>query len=102
MKKSEKPQEEKWQEWLNDKRYVVELLRWEDREQHSYVIGVYKTEQAAIKSACEHMDCRGGKYGCEITGYRGEEERIYWQKILFEERYQYIKKRKKAGVPKSG
>lgn len=86
-------QANKWKEYLNDKRYVVEMLRWGDREQHSYVIGIYKTEKAAIENACEHMDCRGGKYDCEITGFRGE-EKFYRHKILYEERFQYIKIKK--------
>lgn len=50
--------------------FVVELLRNDTREQHSYTIGVYDDELLALKDAWEHMECRAGKYGAEVTGYR--------------------------------
>ena len=48
--------------------FVVEMLRWNDREQHSYVIGVYDDEILALKEAWEHMNYRAGKYGACVKG----------------------------------
>ena len=50
--------------------FVVELLRYNDREAHSYVIGIYDNELAALHDAWEHMNFRAGKYGAEVTGYK--------------------------------
>ena len=47
--------------------YVVEALRWGDREQHSYVVGVYDTLEAAKNAADEHAQYRGGKYVCVVV-----------------------------------
>jgi len=49
--------------------FVVECLRWNDRENHSYLAGVYDDELLALKAAWQAIDCRGGKYGAEISGY---------------------------------
>lgn len=46
--------------------YVVEALRWGDREQHSYVVGVYDTLESAKNAADEHAQYRGGKYECVV------------------------------------
>lgn len=49
--------------------FVVEMLRNNTREEHSYVIGVYENELEALKEAWAHMRLRGGKYGAEVTGH---------------------------------
>lgn len=49
--------------------FVVEMLRYNDREKHSYVIGVWDDEILALKEAWSHMEYRAGKYGGEVTGY---------------------------------
>lgn len=54
---------------MNNIYYVVEILRNDDREQHSYVHGVYNDENLARKEALEHINDRAGKYGAEIHGY---------------------------------
>lgn len=49
--------------------YVVEALRWGDRENHSYVVGVYDNiHDAAEASVVEEM-WRGGKYTCVINDH---------------------------------
>jgi len=86
-------QEKRMQEWkksLADKIYVVEMLRDGDRERHSYVIGSFHTEKAAIKAAYEHMEMRSGKYDTLITGFRHEDHRFYQQEISYEDML-YIK-----------
>lgn len=58
--------------------FVVEMLRYNDRELHSYVIGIYDDEMLALKEAWEHMKFRAGKYGAEVSGYRlNGGERVY-------------------------
>lgn len=49
--------------------FVVEMLRYNDREKHSYVVGVWEDELEALKEAWAHMELRAGKYGAEVTGY---------------------------------
>lgn len=46
--------------------YIVEALRWNSRENHSYVVGVYDDYNRAIKSADDHANYRGGKYMCTV------------------------------------
>lgn len=45
------------------------MVRWNDREGHTYVIGVYDDEVTALTEAWEHMKYRGGKYGAEVCGW---------------------------------
>ena len=49
--------------------YVVEMLRWGDRENHSYVIGVYSTETLATLAGEAEKSWRGGKYEYAISLY---------------------------------
>lgn len=49
--------------------FVVEMIRNNDREQHSYIIGVYDDEILALKEAWEHIRFRAGKYGAEVSGF---------------------------------
>lgn len=46
--------------------FVVEMLRYGNREAHSYIIGVWRDYTEALKEAKHHMELRGGKYDCEI------------------------------------
>jgi hypothetical protein len=46
--------------------YTVHAYRWGDRERHSYTVGVYSTENSAMKAADIEEDYRGGKYTCEV------------------------------------
>ena len=46
--------------------YTVHAYRWGDRECHSYTVGVYTKEHAALKAAEEVKEHRGGKYECEV------------------------------------
>lgn len=49
--------------------FVVEALRWGDRSNHSYVVGVYTSLEIAARSAIMEEYWRGGKYSCKITKY---------------------------------
>lgn len=49
--------------------WVVEMLRWGDRELHSYVEGVYLSEEEAMKAGREHHEWRGGKYDPHIEEF---------------------------------
>jgi cytosine/adenosine deaminase-related metal-dependent hydrolase len=46
--------------------FLVEMLRYGSRENHSYNVGVYSSYKKALKIAHEAMDCRGGKYDAVI------------------------------------
>ena len=47
--------------------FVVEALRYGDRESHSYVVGVFKQLSSARKCANSQRDYRGGKYACIVN-----------------------------------
>ncbi len=47
--------------------YVVEMLRWGNRENHSYVIGVYTDHDKAKEAGEVEESWRGGKYEYVIT-----------------------------------
>ena len=42
--------------------YATEMLRWGDREMHSYVIGVYSTREAAELAGDVEVTWRAQKY----------------------------------------
>jgi hypothetical protein len=46
--------------------YTVHAYRWGDREGHSYTVGVFSVQNAALESAKKEEDYRGGKYECEV------------------------------------
>ena len=46
--------------------YIVESLRWGERENHSYIVGCWDNLDAAKKVADEHSHYRGGKYQCIV------------------------------------
>jgi hypothetical protein len=46
--------------------YTVEMLRYGEREAHSYVSGVYSSKELAICEAKLHILFRAGKYSAEI------------------------------------
>ena len=46
--------------------YIVEALRWGDRESHSYVLGLYSELDRAKSAADSHSEYRGGKYVCQV------------------------------------
>ena len=46
--------------------YVVTMYRWGNRENHSYVVGVYSSNESAIEAAKCEANSRGGKYEAEI------------------------------------
>ncbi len=58
--------------------YTVHAHRWGNRDNHSYIVGVYPDKEQAIKAAEDEEQHRGGKYSCEVTewslgiGYRDD------------------------------
>lgn len=64
--------------------YVVEMIRYGDREKHSYVIGVFDNHDLATKAGDVHTVWRGGKYVPVITRHElnsgpSDEELNYYQ-----------------------
>lgn len=49
--------------------YIVEALRNGNRENHSYVVGVYDDLRKAATAAVAEEYWRGGKYECYINTY---------------------------------
>ena len=49
--------------------YVVEALRWGDRNNHSYVVGVYNNINDAVEACVVEEMWRGGKYDCVINDH---------------------------------
>lgn len=49
--------------------FIVEMLRFGDRENHSYVLGVYSTKEGAKFAADKEEEYRGGKYFADINKY---------------------------------
>jgi hypothetical protein len=47
--------------------YVVEMLRYGDRESHSYVVGVFTSASEAEKCGLYYDYWRGGKYRASIS-----------------------------------
>jgi hypothetical protein len=50
--------------------YIVEALRFGDREEYSYVVGVYDNLHAAYRAAVAEEYWRGRKYECVVTEYK--------------------------------
>jgi hypothetical protein len=57
--------------------YIVTAYRWGDREEHSYVVGVFDNEETAIKQAKLETEFRGGKYECEVRSMELNESLKY-------------------------
>jgi hypothetical protein len=57
------------------KLYVVKMNRWGDSENHSYIEGVYDTEQQAIAMGNHERMWRAGKYEPEILTFPLNEPR---------------------------
>jgi hypothetical protein len=55
--------------------FVVEMLRWGERELHSYVAGIYSTLEEAEAAAQEAEEDRGGKYVAEIAAFTVDQGR---------------------------
>lgn len=50
--------------------YTVHAYRWGDRENHSYLVGVYSKKHAAMKAGERETEYRGGKYECEVIEWQ--------------------------------
>jgi hypothetical protein len=49
--------------------YIVTMYRWGDRDNHSYVIGVFDDHHTAMGAGFLEERWRGGKYKAEILGF---------------------------------
>jgi len=66
--------------------FVVEALRWGDREDHTYVVGVYDNLRDACEACVVEEMWRGGKYECFINDCNEMNIEIQEQKkTLFDE-----------------
>lgn len=61
--------------------FVVEMLRWGERELHSYVEGVFDTEEQALMAASDAEEDRGGKYVAEVTAFVLDQRRKQIRRI---------------------
>ena len=52
--------------------YTVHAYRFGDREQHSYIVGVYTDKTEAMADAYCHEDWRSDKYVCEVREFDTE------------------------------
>ena len=64
--------------------YITTMYRWADRENHSYVLGVYDSEELARKNAEEEEVDRGGKYSAEIILYAVNDGSAKTRKLIKE------------------
>lgn len=46
--------------------YIVTAYRWGDYESHSYVVGIFDSEEKSLAAAHIEEEYRGGKYECEV------------------------------------
>ena len=64
--------------------WVVEALRFGDRENHSYVVGVFSNKPIAHYAAEIEEAWRGGKYQCEVSSFeildKPDKEKLDWFK----------------------
>ena len=49
--------------------FVVEMLRWGDRESHSYIIGIFSTKDLAESAAKAEQIWRDNKYEYTISEF---------------------------------
>ena len=56
--------------------YVVEALKYGDREKNSYIVGIYTNEQDAKYNGDIEVEWRNGEYLCEIRPLWLDKERI--------------------------
>ena len=69
-----------------NKLFVVEALRWGDREDHTYVVGVFDNLQDACEACVVEEMWRDGKYECFINDCNEMNIEIQEQKkTLFDE-----------------
>jgi len=76
-----------------NKVYVVTMYRWGDRENHSYVLGVYSTEKKAkIAGEAERVERGGNKYYPECLEFDLNSSNGQVRVVVSLEYYPYFKK----------
>jgi hypothetical protein len=67
--------------------YIIEALRYGNREGHSYIFGVYPSYKKAVQAALEHNVDRAGKYTTEIHrfdfkhSHNDKEWQVFWPEL---------------------
>ena len=46
--------------------FVVQAYRYGNKENHSYIVGIFDSVERAVKASEAETDYRGGKYDCEV------------------------------------
>jgi len=71
--------------------YIVEALRWGDRENHSYILGLYSDLDRAKSAADAHSEYRGGKYMCQVfqCGMDSEVDSDWSNSIMYQTKETY-------------
>lgn len=64
------------------KLYILEMLRYGDREKHSYVVGAFDNLDQALKEGVAHEIHRGGKYEFAITTVNLNEYTTYGDEMV--------------------
>ena len=60
--------------------YVVEALRYGDREKHSYIVGVFNGLRSAVEESITHEHRRSGKYRCVINEFEVDQYNFeHWE-----------------------
>jgi len=65
--------------------YVLEALKYGDREKDSYVVGVYTTEKEARYNGDIEVEWRSGKYLCEIKKVWIDKKPLLEKVLTYEE-----------------
>lgn len=65
-----------------DNLYVVEMLRWGDREKHSYVVGVFDNLKQALDEGVANEIYRGGKYEFSVTSFKRNVHTTYSAELV--------------------
>lgn len=78
---------------MRTKVYVVTMYRWGDRENHSYVLGVYTTKGEAVRAGEREREYRGGnKYYPECLEFDLNSSNGQVRVVVSLEYYPYFKK----------
>jgi len=63
--------------------YVVTMYRYANKEEHSYVLGVYDNPNEAIKHGKVEESWRGNKYTCEVLRLKLNDTTTILMKLFF-------------------
>jgi hypothetical protein len=78
-----------------NKVYVVTMYKCGDRNNHSYLLGVFTKKNHALEMADEHEEYRGNKYDAEIIEVTVD---VSYDTYSTPEDYKFIRNLAKPGV----